>query len=143
MSGSPGSFWYGFGLCFEPHTLNSICIPVPPRESLKSATLALLAGYLVQVVKEKLTCDGCLEGLKSERSPSLLTGLIFSVDRGGLSYPTSTFVGFIVSLEEASLKLLPNLMRHPQPLKSFLRYFLGCCEYGKNTQVTAVIRAGN
>lgn len=93
-----------------------------PKQGVPAATLSLLAGYLVRVVREKMQCPGCLAGIEAE-SPqvTLITALVSGIDRGGLSYPTPKFVGFVEKLEAAAREILPHLLQHPHPLKRFIR----------------------
>lgn len=57
--------------------------------------------------------------LQAPSSSSPTTALIAGVDRGGLSYPTSPFVGFVHHLEQAASRVASVLVKGPQPLKKF------------------------
>lgn len=57
--------------------------------------------------------------LQAPSSSSPTTALIAGVDRGGLSYPTLPFVGFVHHLEQAASRVTSVLVKGPQPLKKF------------------------
>ncbi|KAM7295701.1 uncharacterized protein ISCGN_020974 [Ixodes scapularis] len=98
--------------------------PGAPQQSLRSSTLALIAGFLVRAIQDNIDCEGCLVKLQAPTSRSTTTALIAGIDRGGLSYPTSTFVGFISHLESAASSVAPVLVTVPQPLKKFVNLVL-------------------
>ncbi|CAN7941157.1 unnamed protein product [Ixodes hexagonus] len=91
----------------------------PPPQSLRASTLAMIAGFLVRAIQDGIDCDGCLLKLRAPTSHSTTTALIAGIDRGGLSYPTLAFVGFVSHLENAASSVAPALVRGPQPLKRF------------------------
>ncbi|XP_064468483.1 uncharacterized protein LOC135379168 [Ornithodoros turicata] len=78
----------------EPY-IQALIMPVSPPPGLKTAALALVAGFLVRVVKEKGTCEACLKNVEADASPSAYVKLVYNLDRGGLSYPTLPFVGLV------------------------------------------------
>ncbi|XP_075555958.1 uncharacterized protein LOC142588270 [Dermacentor variabilis] len=97
------------------HTL----FPGLPQQSLRLSTLALIAGFLVRAVQDNIDCLGCIDKLRAPTCTSTTTALIAGIDRGGLSYPTLAFVGFVSLLEGATSKAAAVLVKGPQPLKKF------------------------
>lgn len=97
--------------------------PGPPQQSLRSSTLALIAGFLVRAVQDNIECMGCLDKLRAPTSVST-TALIAGIDRGGLSYPTLAFVGFITRLKNSASRVAAELVKGPQPLKKFAAVIL-------------------
>ncbi|KAL1429305.1 hypothetical protein MTO96_016462 [Rhipicephalus appendiculatus] len=104
----------------RPHLTMLERYPNPPQQSLRSSTLALIAGFLVRAVQDNITCEGCILKLESPKSHSTTTALIADIDRGGLSYPSIAFVGFVSLLELAASRVAALLMRQPQPLQKFV-----------------------
>lgn len=64
-----------------------IHVTAEPKHGVRTATLSLLAAYLVRVVKEKMACSGCLEGTESSAPASPIPGLILNIDRGVSATP--------------------------------------------------------
>ncbi|XP_077484185.1 uncharacterized protein LOC144094136 [Amblyomma americanum] len=93
--------------------------PSAPQRSLRASTLAMIAGFLVRAVQDCIACEGCLINLRAPASQSTTTAIIAGMDRGGLSYPTLAFVGFVSRLEGAASSVAPVLVRGPRPLKKF------------------------
>ncbi|KAH8027340.1 hypothetical protein HPB51_004692 [Rhipicephalus microplus] len=102
-----------------PHLATLERYPCPPQQSLRSSTLALIAGFLVRAIQDNIECEGCLVKLQAPSSSSPTTALIAGIDRGGLSYPTLPFVGFVHHLEQAASRVASMLVKGPQPLKKF------------------------
>ncbi|XP_075721826.1 uncharacterized protein LOC119186338 [Rhipicephalus microplus] len=102
-----------------PHLATLERYPCPPQQSLRSSTLALIAGFLVRAIQDNIECEGCLVKLQAPSSSSPTTALIAGIDRGGLSYPTLPFVGFVHHLEQAASRVASVLVKGPQPLKKF------------------------
>ncbi|KAM7281505.1 uncharacterized protein ISCGN_005772 [Ixodes scapularis] len=107
------------GKLLLPHLAVLERYPCPPQQSLKASTLALIAGFLVTAVQDRIQCEGCLLKLQAPHSCSPTTALIAGIDRGGLSYPTLAFVGFVCHLERAATGAATVLARGPKPLKTF------------------------
>ncbi|XP_023222618.1 uncharacterized protein LOC111624069 [Centruroides sculpturatus] len=63
--------------------------------TIENASLAVISGYLIRVLKEKVACHECLEILNHPTSNGVLFGLISNQDRGQLRYPRSKLVGVI------------------------------------------------
>ncbi|XP_049271008.1 uncharacterized protein LOC125756192, partial [Rhipicephalus sanguineus] len=91
----------------------------PPTQSLRASTLALIAGFLVRAVQDNICCEGCLMKIQAPKSNSTTTALIAGVDRGGLSYRSLPFVGFVSILEGAASKAAAILMKRQKPLQKF------------------------
>lgn len=70
-------------------------------------------------IQDNIECEGCLVKLQAPSSSSPTTALIAGIDRGGLSYPTLPFVGFVHHLEQAASRVASVLVKGPQPLKKF------------------------
>ncbi|KAH7944684.1 hypothetical protein HPB51_028602 [Rhipicephalus microplus] len=102
-----------------PHLATLERYPCPPQQSLRSSTLALIAGFLVRAIQDNIECEGCLVKLQAPSSSSPTTALIAGIGRGGLSYPTLPFVGFVHHLEQAASRVASVLVKGPQPLKKF------------------------
>ncbi|XP_064470068.1 uncharacterized protein LOC135384812 [Ornithodoros turicata] len=107
-------------LQLQPH-IQKLTSEVTPPRGMKTATLALVAGFLAQVVKERTDCSGCLRGIQGPSTGSPNLGLVHNLDRGGLSYPTAHFLGFVCTLEETAQALLPTLLTLNRPLQGFIR----------------------
>ncbi|XP_037523600.2 DNA transposase THAP9 [Rhipicephalus sanguineus] len=103
----------------RPHLTMLERYPHPPQQSLRSSTLALIAGFLVRAVRDNIMCEGCIMKLESPKSHSTTTAIIAGIDRGGLSYPSIAFVGFVSLLEFAASRAAALLIRRPQPLQKF------------------------
>lgn len=86
---------------------------------MRTSTLALIAGFLVRAVHDNVSCEGCLSKIQAPKSSSTTIALIAGVDRGGLSYPTLAFVGFVSLLESTASTVAAVLVKGPQPLKKF------------------------
>nr|XP_037275313.1 uncharacterized protein LOC119167958 [Rhipicephalus microplus] len=95
------------------------CFPSPPTQSLRASTLALIAGFLVRAVQDNICCEGCLMKIQAPKSSSTTTALIAGIDRGGLSYPSLPFVGFVSVLEGAASKAAAILVKGQKPLQKF------------------------
>ncbi|XP_075743746.1 uncharacterized protein LOC142802647 [Rhipicephalus microplus] len=93
--------------------------PSPPTQSLRASTLALIAGFLVRAVQDNICCEGCLMKIQAPKSSSTTTSLIAGIDRGGLSYPSLPFVGFVSVLEGAASKAAAILVKGQKPLQKF------------------------
>ncbi|XP_037268860.2 uncharacterized protein LOC119160746 isoform X2 [Rhipicephalus microplus] len=93
--------------------------PSPPTQSLRASTLALIAGFLVRAVQDNSCCEGCLMKIQAPKSSSTTTALIAGIDRGGLSYPSLPFVGFLSVLEGAASKAAAILVKGQKPLQKF------------------------
>ncbi|KAK8769863.1 hypothetical protein V5799_013673 [Amblyomma americanum] len=78
--------------------------PSLPPQSLRSSTLALIAGFLVRAVQDNIDCLGCIDKLRAPTCTSTTTALIAGINRGELSYPTLAFVGFVSILDGAASK---------------------------------------
>lgn len=57
--------------------------------------------------------------MQAPSNHSTTTALVAGIDRGGLSYPSLTFVGFVSQLEKAASEVATSLLKQPQPLKKF------------------------
>lgn len=90
-----------------------------PDRSLRASTLAMIAGFLVRAVQDGIEFEGCLNNLRAPASQSATTAIIAGMDRGGLSYPTLAFAGFVSRLEKLESSVAPVLVRGPRPLKKF------------------------
>lgn len=95
-----------------------------PLPSLRSSTLAMIAGFLVRAVEDNIECEGCLSNLREPTSSSTTTELIAGIDRGGLSYPSLPFVGLVSHLDGAATSVAPILMKESRPLKNFVSLVL-------------------
>ncbi|KAH7940583.1 hypothetical protein HPB49_002329 [Dermacentor silvarum] len=102
-----------------PHLTALERYPSAPQRSLRASTLAMIAGFLVRAVQDCIECEGCLINLRAPVSHSTTTAIIADMDRGGLSYPTLAFVGFVSRLENAASSVAPAPVRGPKPLKKF------------------------
>ncbi|XP_023232214.1 uncharacterized protein LOC111632058 [Centruroides sculpturatus] len=63
--------------------------------TIENASLAVISGYLIRVLEEKVACYECLEILNHPASNGALFGLISNQDRGQLRYPRPGLVGVI------------------------------------------------
>ncbi|XP_064479605.1 uncharacterized protein LOC135392838 [Ornithodoros turicata] len=94
--------------------------PAAPCPGIKAATVALIGGYLVKVIEEKINCAGCLERFKCEAQSGPTVAVINNLDRGSLSYPSPQFVSFLVTLESAASSIRHLLLETPKPLSWFV-----------------------
>lgn len=73
----------------------------------------------MRAVQDNVDCESCRVNLQAPRNHSTTTALVASIDRGGLSYPSLRFVGFVSQLEETASEVATALLKQPQPLKEF------------------------
>ncbi|KAH9384524.1 hypothetical protein HPB48_026532 [Haemaphysalis longicornis] len=111
---------YGLENELATHLLCFVFVGLLTHYSLRSSTLALIAGFLVRAIQDNIECEGCLVKLQAPSSGSQTTALIAGVHRGGLSYPTLPFVGLVHYLEQAASRVASVLVKGPQPCKKFL-----------------------
>ncbi|KAM7296142.1 uncharacterized protein ISCGN_021331 [Ixodes scapularis] len=95
-------------------------LPGTPQPGLQASTLNLVVGFLVRAVQDKISCPGCLDTVKAPASSSPTTALIVNIDRGGLSYPRLSFVGFVINLERAASTSVIALLKSRRPVQQFL-----------------------
>ena len=82
--------------------------------SIETASMAIVAGYLVHSVMKNIHCCHCLDNISTDKCPSPLMGLINLADRGGLNYPKPFFVmllkiEIILKLVLSKYENTPNL----------------------------------
>lgn len=75
--------------------------------TLQTASLALISGYLVRVVEERVDCDLCICNITMPNAASSLMELIRYQDRGGLRYPKRSFVTLVKHMQEFVEAALP------------------------------------
>lgn len=75
-------------------------------------------------MQDNIPCPGCLDTVKAPASSSPTTALIANIDRGGLSYPRLSFVGFVVNLEKAASASVTALLKSRWPVKKFVEAVL-------------------
>jgi hypothetical protein len=73
---------------------NSASIPL--YANLESAAQALLGGYLVRTVEERMDCCGCIDIISQPRTSSPLLDLVYKSDRGGYRYPNRGKCSFLL-----------------------------------------------
>ena len=96
-----------------------------PVRGLKSASLALLAGYIVRVILDsEISCSSCKELLITPQSDCPVLGIIKNLDNGKYCYPKPFFVGFLLILEKALLKAIPYIINNTQTLSTLVDLFL-------------------
>ncbi|KAJ3651935.1 hypothetical protein Zmor_017939 [Zophobas morio] len=88
---------------------------MPANNTIYSASVAFLAGYIIKKLNDKLKCDVCVSPLVSTTLPGPLLRLIFLQDRGGLTYPNETIVGIIKRIADIVQEISPFL-KYEMPL---------------------------
>jgi len=73
-------------------------------------SLALVAGYIVRVVNENISCNFCIELIECPRKCTPLLELIFRQDRVGLKYPSDSLVSILCTLQRFAELSLPNVL---------------------------------
>lgn len=68
--------------------------------NLQTVSQALVCGYLVRVIEERVNCDMCISNISMPKVSTPLMDIIRHQDRGGLKYPKPCFVGLIKHLQE-------------------------------------------
>ena len=108
------------------HTQKNHVIPT----TMLNISLALIAGYIVRVVDEKVNCKFCLELIETPRKCTPLLKLIFYQDRVGLRYPAHSLVSILCTLQRFAELSLPELKSSKNVLenmtKTVLPYLLKC-----------------
>ena len=74
-----------------------------------SASVAFLAGYIIKKMNDKFKCDYCVSSLLTKTIPGPLLRLINLQDRGGLTYPNLEFVAVLKELAEVIHLLIPHI----------------------------------
>jgi hypothetical protein len=83
---------------------------------LRSASVAMLTGYIVRTLDERIDCSG-LEKFTSFSACTPLLGLIHLQDRGSLRYPTRYFISLIHQLSNLVEEIVPYLKPESNGLK--------------------------
>lgn len=112
------------------------------RTTMKLASLAFIAGYLVKLTMEKTSCLSCIESVAQSECISPLYSLIANEDRGGLKYPQANFVVLLSILQEFVENALPYLPEK-YPLQIIKKYVepniricpIFCCPEPSHTEV--------
>ena len=89
--------------------LHGLTINTSIQKTLPSASLAIVAGYLVRVIDEHIDCEYCLENLERGRSENLVHGLITLQDRDGLRYPRENLIAVVAILQAFVEYALPHV----------------------------------
>lgn len=104
------------------------------KTTVHSATMAMIAGYLVFLVREKFSCESCISRISTVASPSPLLGLIKNTDRGGRLYPKPGFINVWLQVEKATESALPYFVKKPLIVKNLSNLILPYLE--KNNYMT-------
>lgn len=86
------------------------------------ATLALIGGYLVRVMTEKLNSKGCTEVVKNPKGNAPVDGLIAYQDKGGLKYPTKELISLFISLSKVVDIVLDYRKQMERPLETSVEH---------------------
>jgi hypothetical protein len=95
-----------FNVLEKIRNLSNIFIP---DNTIYTASIAFIAGYILKKLNETFHCDTCLSLLVSTSIPGPLLRLIWLQDRGGLTYPNNKFVGLLKKLADIATQILPHL----------------------------------
>nr|XP_037286046.1 uncharacterized protein LOC119179074 [Rhipicephalus microplus] len=95
-----------------------------PQPGIRASTLGLIAGFLVKAAEDCITCDDCIGKIKAPSSSGPATAVIFNLDRGGLSYPTISFLSFVSTLERAAEAFAPLAISKKRPMALFVQTVL-------------------
>ncbi|XP_037526278.2 uncharacterized protein LOC119403411 [Rhipicephalus sanguineus] len=96
----------------------------PPQPGIRASTLGLIAGFLVKAAEDCISCDQCIDKIKAPSSSGPATAVIFNLDRGGLSYPTLSFLSFVGTLERAAEAFAPLAICKKRPMALFVQTVL-------------------
>lgn len=86
--------------------------------NLETVSQALICGYLIRVIEEKVSCDCCIRNISMPKTSTPLNEIIHHQDRGGLRYPKSTFVALIKHLQEFVEAAVPYCTKSSQLTKT-------------------------
>lgn len=106
--------------------------PETQRSTLKLASIAYLAGYVIRVMEENKFCQLCLENVSQADSDSPLVGLIKLLNRGDLRYPRQSFIMLIATVTTFVERAVPYLRESPgiyQIIESHLFPRIAACPY--------------
>jgi hypothetical protein len=95
-----------FNVLEKIRNLSNIFIP---DNTIYTASIAFITGYILKKLNETFHCDTCLPLLVSTSIPGPLLRLIWLQDRGGLTYPNNKFVGLLKELADIATQILPHL----------------------------------
>uniref|UniRef100_A0A6G5AGZ2 Uncharacterized protein n=1 Tax=Rhipicephalus microplus TaxID=6941 RepID=A0A6G5AGZ2_RHIMP len=106
------------------HTFHFYLPTGAPQPGIRASTLGLIAGFLVKAAEDCITCDDCIGKIKAPSSSGPATAVIFNLDRGGLSYPTISFLSFVSTLERAAEAFAPLAISKKRPMALFVQTVL-------------------
>jgi hypothetical protein len=95
-----------FNVLEKNRNLSNIFIP---DNTIYTASIVFIAGYILKKLNETFHCDTCLSLLVCTSIPGPLLRLIWLQDRGGLTYPNNKFVGLLKELADIATQILPHL----------------------------------
>ena len=84
--------------------------------SLKSATLSVIASYLIRTIKDNIECENCKTMFVSDRHELHILSLLKNIDRGGFFYPTEDFLKIVTAIDSATEIAVPYVYTHEKPL---------------------------
>ncbi|KAH7952509.1 hypothetical protein HPB52_023844 [Rhipicephalus sanguineus] len=82
------------------------------------ASLAMIGGFIVRAVSERIACAECIAMLQAPNSSAPNHGLITHQDRGGLYYPTQELVKVLVGLRRLADCVLSQRRSVKKPLEA-------------------------
>lgn len=87
------------------------------ESTLTTATLAVIASYLIRTVKDNLNCENCKQLFVSKDVGIPALSLLKNLNRGGYFYPTLQFLKIVCAFDSAAKIALPYMYKDKNPLK--------------------------
>lgn len=81
-----------------------------------SASVAMLAGYIVRTLEERIDCI-CLAEFTCGNTCTPLLGLVHLRDKGSLKYPSRSFISLVYNISNVVMDIIPYLPSEGNALK--------------------------